>query len=68
VTTEAVHRTVHQKMLARLTGSHRRAIFFGQRWAPRDLYGMLLEHACVVFDNNPGREGLAVLDPEAAVA
>lgn len=62
--TETVFRTLHQKMLARLTGDQQRAILFGQRWAPRDLYGMLLEHATVCYDSNPHREGVWVLDRE----
>lgn len=68
VVTEAVFRTTHQKLLPRLTGDCQRAIFFGQRWAPRDFYGMLLEHAVVVHDNNPHREGMDVLEREAAAA
>ncbi len=70
VVTAAVHRTLHQKLLARFDPAApvKRCIMFGQRWAPRDLYGMLLEKGCVVADNNPHREGLEVLDRELQAA
>lgn len=62
VITETIYTTLHQKLLARLTGDQQRVVILGQRWAPRDLYGMLLESGAVVYDNNPGNEGLHVLE------
>jgi hypothetical protein len=61
--TEAIHRTLHQKLLSRLAGAADPRVFvFGQRWDPRDLYELLLVHGTVIFDNNPGLDGLGVLE------
>jgi len=60
--TDAIHSTLHQKLLARLTGQQQRVVVLGQRWAPRDLYGRLLESSTVSFNSNPNNEGLEVLE------
>lgn len=66
--TEQAFRTLHQKALTRSAGAHFRAILFGQRFAPRDLYGRLAEQSVTVFDNNPHREGLEVFAREDLAA
>lgn len=68
VMTAAIFDTLHQKLLARLTGQQQRVIMLGQRWAPRDLYGRLIESGGVTtYDSNPNNEGLAVLDQPLGV-
>lgn len=65
--TGVIFDTLHQKLLARLTGQSQRAILLGQRWAPRDLYGRILENsAVVVHDSNPDNSGLEVLEAREA--
>lgn len=60
--TTQVYETVHQKLLPRLTGGDQKAVFFGQHFGPRDFYDRIRQRGVVVFDNNPNREGMAVLD------
>lgn len=60
--TQQVFETVHQKLLPRLTGPDQKAIFFGQHFGPRDFYHRLRDRGVVVYDNNPSRAGLQVLD------
>jgi hypothetical protein len=61
VITQAVFRTLHQKLLARSSGKGFRAILLGQCWAPRDLFALIKEVGYTAYDNNPLREGLEVL-------
>jgi hypothetical protein len=43
-----------------------RTFVLGQRWMPRDFYGLLIESGSnVTYDNNPQREGLFVLEEAA---
>ena len=81
--TKQVFDTLHQKMLARPVSPvlpwdqpeaaswpeyRQRVLIFGQRWAPRDLFGLLIEGqegaggGVIVYDNNPARAGLHVLE------
>jgi hypothetical protein len=61
--TAQIYKALHDRILSRLS-SHpqERVLGFGQRFMPRDLYGLLAEHGVVVYDNNPQREGMHVME------
>lgn len=65
--TEHIFRSLHQKMIPRLSSSpkRRRVIGLGQRYMPRDLYGLLMENGMVVYDSNPELEGIEILEAAA---
>jgi hypothetical protein len=61
--TAQIYKALHDRILSRLSSHPEERVFiFGQRFMPRDVYGLLEEHAIVVFDNNPARSGLHVLE------
>jgi hypothetical protein len=68
VVTKQIHESVHKKLIPRLNGSpkDRRVIATGQRFMPRDVWGLFLEEGEVVYDNNPGLDGLEVMEDEEA--
>lgn len=65
--TQAVFDTFHNRMLSRFESGlgdsppWARVFVLGQRWMPRDFYGMLEASGYSCYDNNPMNEGLEVL-------
>lgn len=73
VQTEQARKVLSTVITTRLSSHPRERIFYlGQRWMPRDLPALIMEgpagsgsNAFTVYDNNPRREGMQVLDRAA---